>query len=386
VTRQRQAGSLRLDDLTSERAVLGGAVLGGGGGGTLEAGLLLGQLAVGLGDATLVPPDHLPPDADLVVLATCCAGVAEEHLYRPLHHKRAVELLATNTGVSFAGVVNCGSGAQDTMVGWAQSALLGMPLVDAVIDPGLHPSAVMGLAELWSETGTPIYLSVVGYDRQGDPSLELYAHGEPRALQTILRQHASASEGDLVLACGPFSRQWLCTQARPNLLSQAIHIGQQILEIEDGTGSVVASAIGRLVGGQELMSGSITEVIWRGSGTKTYGTIRIRDRQNRDVELLSYGRYVTLHVAGSRVASFPDLIVTLGTKGTPLTGRELSRGQDLHVLVAPYKPHPPPMTARLKAVYRELESITGKPMGLPPIKEPWPVADGRKEVTAIEPA
>jgi hypothetical protein len=44
------------------------------------------------------------------------------------------------------------------------------------------------------------------------------------------------------------------------------------------------------------------------------------------------------------------------------------------------------MTARLKAVYRELERITGKPTGLPPTKEPWPATDRRKEVTAIESA
>jgi DUF917 family protein len=241
----------------------------------------------------------------------------------------------------------------------------------------------MGLADLRSEAGTRISLSVVGYDRQGDERLELYACGVPRALLHMLQRDAGESWGALVLACGPFCRQWLLEHGRLNLLSHAIGIGEAIVEIEDSTGSLVASAIGRKVGGQLIASGSITDIVWQGRGARGYGNIHIKDRQNRDVELLFLDRYVALDLAGRRVATFPDLLVTLGIKGTPLSGRELSRGQEVHILMVPHRQRTSQMTARLEEVYRALESITGKSMCACPAAAPLSVGDRRKEVTAI---
>lgn len=384
MTNQRQTGISRLDDLTCERTVLGGAVLGGGGGGTLEAGLRLGQLAVGLGDATLLALEDLPPEAHLVAVATLSSTAAGEYLYRPLHHKRAIELLATNTGVEFTGLVNCGSGARDTMVGWAQSALLGIPLIDAVVEPGLHPLAVRALAELWSEAGVGLSLSVVGYHRQGDQCLELYAHGAPCPLINMLQQDAGRSWGELALACGPFPQQWLRERGRPNLLSHAIDIGKAIMAIENDNGYLIAGAIGRMLGGQLITSGSVTDVVWHGSGGREYRIVVARDRDNRKAELVFLGRYVALDVAGTRVATYPDLLVVLGTKGTLLSGRELSKGQDVHILAVPNRQRTPQMTARLEAVYGELESITGKSMCLPPAAESMLAGKRGKGVMAID--
>jgi DUF917 family protein len=384
MTGRRRAGITRLDDLTCERAVLGGAVLGGGGGGTLEAGLRLGQLTVSLGDASLVELDDLPPEADLVAIATLSSAGPGEHQYRPLHHKRAIELLATNTGAEFTGLVNCGSGAEDTMVGWAQSALLGIPLIDAVVDPGLHPLAVTALAELWSEAGVPISLSAVGYRRQGDQCLELYARGASCPLIHMLQQDANGSWEDLALACGPLSQQWLREHGHPKLLSHTIDIGTAIMEIEDDNGYLIAGALGRMLGGQLITSASITDITWHGTARREYGIVAASDRHNRKSELVFLDRYVALDVDGSRVATFPDLLVMLGIKGTPLSGRELSRGQDVHILMVPSRQLTPQMTARLEAVYCELENITGKSMCLPPVAESLFASDRGKEVTTID--
>jgi DUF917 family protein len=338
-----------------------------------------------LGDATLVKLDDLPPNADLVALATLSTSAAVEPMYRPLHHKRAIELLATNTGAEFAGVVNCGSGAENTMMGWAQSALLGIPLIDAVVDPALHPSSVLGLAELQSEAGAHISLSAVGYQGQGEACLDLYVRGASRVLLHMLQQDRGRSWGALVLACGPFSKQWLREQGRLGLLSHTISIGEAILQTEGSNGSLVAGAIGRRSGGQLIASGSITDIVWQGTGAREYGSIYIRDKQNRDLELVFLDRYVALDLAGRRAATFPDLLVTLGIKGTPLSGRELSKGQEVHVLMVPHGQRTSQMTALLEAVHRELESITGKSMCLPDsVADSLLASDRGKEVVTID--
>jgi hypothetical protein len=70
----------------------------------------------------------------------------------------------------------------------------------------------------------------------------------------------------------------------------------------------------------------------------------------------------------------------LGIKGTPLGGRELSRGQDVYILMVPNRQHTPQMTARLEAVHRELENITRRSMCLPQEADPLPASKLGKEV------
>ena len=60
---------IRLDADTVEAAVLGGAVLGGGGGGSLELGRRNGLLAVELGAPELVDLDDVVPEAVLVTVS-----------------------------------------------------------------------------------------------------------------------------------------------------------------------------------------------------------------------------------------------------------------------------------------------------------------------------
>jgi hypothetical protein len=119
VTGKRCPAKETLDTATFEMAVLGGTVLGGGGG-RLETGLRLGQLAAELGDAPLIDVESLPARADLVAVATLSTIAGDETPYRLVHHKRAIQLLAANIETDVASLVNCGSGVVDTMVGWAR--------------------------------------------------------------------------------------------------------------------------------------------------------------------------------------------------------------------------------------------------------------------------
>lgn len=77
------------------------------------------------------------------------------------------------------------------------------------------------------------------------------------------------------------------------------------------------------------------------------------------MQLTFWYRYVTLDIAGQRAATFPDLIVTLGTKGTPLAGEEVCKGQDVYVLVIPDKRVA--AAADRARLFRHMESIIRKP-------------------------
>jgi len=53
-----------------EKAVLGGAVLGGGGGGSIEEGLQPGKLAVNIGCIKIVSIEELPSEGKIVTAST----------------------------------------------------------------------------------------------------------------------------------------------------------------------------------------------------------------------------------------------------------------------------------------------------------------------------
>jgi DUF917 family protein len=315
-------------------------------------------LAIGLGDAALVPVDALPVDAALVMLATWRSPSIAHSRYHPRHHQRALELLAVHTETQFAGLVNCRAGAEETMLGWVQSAGLGIRLVDVVLDPSLFLSTVLGAAEPWRETDDPISLSVVG----SGGSSEWTAHAAPRELVPLLHQLAGCREGDLALALGPFSRSWLAAHGRPNLLSHAMDVGREIVTTGDGDGSLVAGTIGRMLGGQLVASCSVVDVVWQNAGVGEVATIHLRDGQSRELQLLFFTRYVALDVDGSRIATLPDALITVGTRGTPLTARELSRGEDVHILLIPGERLAPVDPTRLAAVSDQLAALTGKPI------------------------
>lgn len=364
VTRKLMAKQTRLDDQICEMSVLGGAVLGGGGGGTLEAGLRLGQSAVELGDAVLVEPSDIPPSREkLVAVATYCKSDVEAIQLGPLFHKGAVDLLMANTEATIGGVVNCGSGAVDTVVGWEQAALFGMPLVDLVFDCSIHPLAVLGLLARWPQDGEPIGVAIAGGRRGARVTEEVFSRGRPPALIRGLHEAFSHGVGGLALAIGPLSMEWSYQHGSPSLVSQAISIGRAMMELAQDQGRETANAASHKLGGQLVALGTVTDVVSHGAGDRVFSVIHLRDQQNRPLELVHWHRYVSLDAIDQRIATFPDLIITLGARGTPVSGAEVGRGLDLYIVVVPSEEEPSPEVSAWRSVtYRDMEGLIGRPM------------------------
>lgn len=358
------AKQTRLDGEICEMAVLGGAVVGGGGGGTLEAGLRLGQSAVESGDAVLIEASAVPPTPEqLVAVATYCKSDLEAIQLRPRFHEGAVDLLMANTEATIGGVVNCGSGAVDTMVGWEQAALFGMPLVDLVFDCSIHPLAVLGLLARCPQDGEPIGMAIVGGKREGRVTEEVFSRGRPPALIRGLHEAFSHGVGSLALAIGPLSMEWSYQHGSPALVSRAISIGRAMMESAQDEGQAAADAASRKLGGQLVALGTVTDVVSHGAGDKAFSVIHLRDQQNQPLKLVHWHRYVSLDAIDQRIATFPDLIVTLGARGTPLSGAEVDRGLDLQIVVVPREEEPTPdITGWRRATYRELERVVAEPM------------------------
>lgn len=346
----------KLNASTAEMLALGGAVLGGGGGGRLEAGLRLGQLALELGDAFLVDLPDGEPEAGLVGLAAWGASPADFDPPRPRAYSRAVELLAANTGATVTGLVNCGNGAVDTLAGWVQSALLGVPLVDVGFEARLHPVPVLDVLYRWPDDCPPPAMAVVGYSAQTGNRLEIFSRAAPPALAALLQQSAGILDGRFAVAVGMLPVSWVRRQAKAGLISRAVELGR-LLKQTPGRGNAVAAALGRSLPGQ-CISGTVTHIRQKMVNRRLYRIICLKDTANQPLNLVWQYRYLLLDSGGKRLAAFPDVIMALGSRATPLNGREPGTGQDIHLVVA----DGPALTSadRLhwESICREIESLT----------------------------
>ena len=322
----------KLDALAVEKAVLGGAVLGGGGGGQLEAGLRLGQQAAERGDSALIDIDSLPTHANLVIITTFHTSAIDTYNILPDDGHRALELLQDNCEEEITGLVNGGNGAVDTLIGWDLASSSHIPLVDVGVMPHFHPESICNLLECWSTQTDILTLTVVGKQRDGNEQIETTYQGTAQELRKFLNQITTQFNGSFAVVIGPVPKIWLASHGKSAFVSSALAVGRAMVELEERGGQPIAAAVSRILNGQLIAFGSVTGIKWHRQGPEAYGLLHLRDEDNRLFTLKLQHRYSNLTVDGKQVAAFPDLIVTLGTKGTPLAGEEVSKGQEIYII------------------------------------------------------
>jgi DUF917 family protein len=155
---------LRLTEEIARAAVLGGSVLGGGGG-LMAEGLKMAQLAVQLASPELIDTDDLKEDAILLNVSMVGAPSAKGKYLEPLYYNRALELLHEKINKPVAGIITNEAGGVATVNGWLQSAMSGIPVVDAPCNGRAHPTGIMGAMGLHREVNYQSVQAAVG----GDP-------------------------------------------------------------------------------------------------------------------------------------------------------------------------------------------------------------------------
>ncbi|WP_420628941.1 DUF917 family protein [Candidatus Leptofilum sp.] len=317
-----------LDALTMETAVLGGAVLGGGGGGKLEDGLHLGALATAQGGACLLDSASLPQMIVAAVMPVYTSS-HQTHQIDPIQIHCALETLQHELGTAVSGLVSGGSGAVETMIGWELSAYSNIPLLDACVPATFHPAALQNLLLFLCETAVSQRFTICLVNNHQQAQIW---NGQPT--QLLQQLTALPPDATYIAAVGPLSPTALTCQASKSSISDALRIGQLLLATNDNGGEDTIVALQTILPTQFSTFASVTEISWHGQGQEAYGLIHMRDVANRQLQLTYGQRYTKLSVDNKKIAAFPDLIITLGTLGTPLTGEEVFLGQDLYLIVA----------------------------------------------------
>lgn len=318
-----------------DAAVLGGAVLGGGGGGWPEEGRELGYLALEVGDLILREIGDVPEDAILVTAAAVGAPSAPSRHVKPVHYLRALQLLEQQLSQSISGVIANENGAIGTLNGWFQSAVLGLPVIDAACNGRAHPTMVMGAMGLHR---TPDYVAraaACGGRQHTDQYLELYAEGALSQVATIIRHASTVAGGMIAVARNPVAASYAREHGAPGAIRQAMDLGKAMLDARAQGPEAMMEAAADSLGGEMICRGHIAEVVCSRKGGFDHGRAVLRQGEAQ-YELTFWNEYMTLESLGQRVATFPGLIATMSLEtGLPVSSAELDMGQSVAVLCVP---------------------------------------------------
>jgi DUF917 family protein len=315
-----------------EAAIRGGSVFAAGGGGWAEHGRMLGTAAVSIGRPELVSMDEVPDEA-WIATAAAIGAPAGTTTWQMLgvDYVKAVELLQDALGAPLYGLMIGQNGMSSTLNAWLPGALLGTKVVDAVGDIRAHPTGDMGSIGMAGSPEATIQVAVGGH-RDSRSYIELVVRGATAKISPILRKAADMSGGFIASCRNPARASYVKRHAALGGISQAIQLGQAIMAAEAGGGAAVIDAICNTTSGTILGKGRVTrKAVNYTEAAFDIGTITIQC-DTRDLVLHVMNEYMAVATGdGDRLATFPDVITTLGPDGSPVSVGHIEEGHELSV-------------------------------------------------------
>ncbi len=338
-------------------AAFGGAVLGGGGGGDIENGLQLAQLALEMGQPRVLPADSLANDVLVVTVSAVGAPAASEQFIKPIDYVDALNLLQEHMDKPVGGLITNENGGMATVNGWLQSALSGLPVVDCPCNGRAHPTGLMGAMGL---DELPNYVSrqaAVGGNPHAGRRVRLYVEGDLRRAARLVRQAAVEAGGLVGVARNPVTMAYAREHGAPGALARAVEVGQALLAAPDP--EAAAQAVAETLGGRIVARARVARVDLVTRGGFDVGTVYLED----DLQLTFWNEYMTLDRRGERLGTFPDLIATLAAdESRPLSSAEVKEGQEIFVLHVPRSRLRLGSGMRRPNLLRAAEEAVGRPL------------------------
>ncbi len=323
--------TMDLNPRAVEAAVWGGAFLGGGGGGWPADGLTAGRQALEIGFPRLVPLEDLPAEALVVTVSMVGAPAAKERFLLPIDFATAVTVLNDRLDGRIGAMISSENGGMASLNGWFQSAVTGIPVADAACDGRAHPTGVMGSMGLDRDDRYRTIQCAVGGNPATGRRLQVVAEGALGACDRMIREASVEAGGLVAVARNPVSPEFVAENGAPRAITQAIALGEIILDGRASGGEAVVAALAAELGGRVLARGPARSFRLDTRGGYDVGQVRVGN-----VELTFWNEYMTAERSGDRLATFPDLIATLdAATGDPVVTADLEDGHELLVLAVP---------------------------------------------------
>jgi len=349
---------MKCDLATLEALVEGGAVLGGGGGGSMQEGFRLARLAAELGTPKVVPLTAVDPECWVVTVSAVGAPAAADIFVKPMDYVRAVEKISHRLNGAVGGLIQNEMGGLASANGLIQSALLGIPIVDAPCNGRAHPIAMMGSLGLHK---IPDYWSIqagCGGNADRGQRIELLLEGNIYRCSVLVREGAVQAGGMLAVARNPIRAKELKEKAAIGGVTKTINLGKKIIEARRA-GSSIEEIVAQSLGGDIIAQERVTRVELTTKGGFDVGKVIL----NGGYELAFWNEYMVLESWGNRLYTFPDLITTLDAEShQSISTAQITEGKQVFVIAVPKERLILGEGMRDRNLYHQVEQAIGKPI------------------------
>jgi DUF917 family protein len=337
-------------------AVVGGGFFAAGGGGWQHHGDVMGSLATSIGQPTLVSVDELPSDASTATVSAIGAPAAKTWEIQPLDYVYALQRLIDAVAAPIGAVMTAQNGYSTTLNGWIQSAVMGIPVLDAAGDVRAHPTGKLGSLGLTTRQDYEAVQSVAGGNRQLYGYFEAVIRGNVVTCDDVLRDISVRTGGFIAAARNPVELNWVRKNAAIGSISLAIDLGARMRAATSEGADAVIDVVCELTGASVLASGEISvDKQLRTQGGFDRGSFIIDDHE---VEYLN--EFLSVTATGQRRATYPDTIALISRDTCrPIAVKDVTEGMPVAIVAAPATELPASSSACDVVALAEIERITG---------------------------
>lgn len=317
--------TLTLDD--AKKAVYGGCILGGGGGGWIQKGIEMSNLAFSIGRPELISIDELQAEDYVACVSLVGAPSAKETYVDSQQLINTVKRMQKEFDKPIKALMTNENGAETTINGWLQSAATGLPLLDSPANGRAHPTGSMGSMNL-SEIDN--YISIQTF--AGGAGLKKVEGSIIASLDLASSAVRSTSiqAGGMVGVCrNPVDVNYVKKNAAVGGITQSIELGEVFFSTPEGPERI--EAVAAHLKGRVIHSGKVSHFELNKTDGFDVGFVRIDD-----LELSFWNEYMTVEMHSQRKGTFPDLIMTFNAEtGEPIVSAEMKKGLMVAVISVP---------------------------------------------------
>lgn len=346
----------KLTEEVLEHALVGGTILGGGGGGSLQKGRKYGKIATSYGDLRLVDIDDIKDDEYLLTASLVGAPNAANQFLYPSDFSKTIEILQNNCDLKIGGIITNENGGEATINGWLQASILNIPLVDAPCNGRAHPTGVMGSMNLHKVEDYKSIQAVVGGNPDTGNRIQAYFEGTIEHTSRLVRLSSIEAGGLVAVARNPVSASYAKENCAIGGIKHAIELGQVFNE---GMKESVENAVDKtckFLNGKVLAKGIVDDFEIKYEGGFDVGHALVDG-----CSLTFWNEYATAEKNGERLASFPDLIMTIDAiTGEPVTTAMMEKGKEVYVIATSKENLKLSKTMRDKELLKSIEDVIKK--------------------------
>lgn len=342
----------RLTKEDAKKAVYGGCILGGGGGGWIQDGLAKTEEAFAIGAPELITVDELQ-DTDYVACVSLVGAPSAKEAYTDRRQLvSTVQRMQKEFNRPIQALMTNENGAATTVNGWLQAAATGLPFLDAPCNGRAHPTGSMGSLNLSEVEGYESIQAFAG--GKGPMEVEGVVTGTLDISSNTVRS-VSVEAGGMVAVCrNPVSVEYVKEHAAVGGITQAIELGDVFFSVPEGPERI--EAVASHLQGRVIHSGTISSFELKAIKGFDVGFVQVDG-----LELTFWNEYMTAEMNGERKGTFPDLIMTFDAEtGMPLVSAELKEGLAIAVISVPKEYLKLSSTMSNKKLLQAIEPIVNK--------------------------